>query len=113
MKLIKIILIILGIFLCNACAKNYQFNPPNSKIGKECVSSCAAQEASCQEQNDSQKAACQNWAKDDYDACVRMFPLNHANQCRQRNCEPISYFSCSENYRHCYQECGGKVSEIK
>lgn len=121
-KLFRIILVLFCTCLLNSCTTNYHFIPPTSESGKICISKCEIKATKCKKNSSSTDRVCKEQANQDYNFCSTLGnPKDNAGdnptRCNQRylqnTCTPISYFSCSEDYQHCYQKCGGKVEEIK
>ncbi len=89
------LLIISTLLLLSACAslqqKSYTFTPPTSETGKVCVTQCQQSRTLCRLQFKRYVAA-QQAAKQSVD--------NAANTCQQ-------------DYRSCYQLCGGTIGVDK
>lgn len=120
----KLFRIVLPICVCllTSCTTNYRFIPPTSESGKLCISKCEIQSTKCKKDISNSDSGCKEQAKQDYDSCSSSGnPADNKGdnptRCNQRYlqnlCTPISYLSCSEDYRNCYQQCGGKEEEIK
>lgn len=121
-KLFRIILAIFCSCILNSCTTSYHFIPPASESGKIFVSKCEIQVTLCKNRLSKEHRVCKEEMKQDDEFCRTLGnpgdnkgdnPSRCTQRYLQKSCAPISNFSCSENYRQCYQECGGKVAEIK
>lgn len=112
---------LLGLVLAGCSFVRYEYHPPASEAGRQCIVQCAAVREMCisnennRAQND--RIACEQrnrWNyqqcmrraddKDDAKACARAQPTCWAN---------ANTFRCEENYRSCYVNCGGKINIIE
>ncbi len=106
--------------LLMGCGPTYQYRytPPSSPEGRVCVSQCLNSQQQCWNYNQQMYWQCENnrtWAMQNYYQC-----RNHAPDQRARNscwypqgCYVPSSYYCDENYRGCYQACGGLVDAFR
>lgn len=95
----------------------YVFTPPTTAEGRVCASQCLNAQQQCRFFENSQYQNCQsrwNYEVQLYNQCRN----NASNKQSQRNClyPPACYYpssyACDEQYRSCYQLCGGQVQAI-
>jgi hypothetical protein len=122
--------------LLSACTTTeYVYTPPATPEGKACVERCQASQASCrrdqdaraerirlqcQAEADRREAACRIQAPIEYAACLK-FAKNDEERaacqlqdCAQAACQAVSsYALCDNDFRFCYQNCGGTIDLIE
>ena len=102
--------------LLGGCGPQYRyvFTPPPSYEGNICINECMNSQQQCVTLTQSSYYQCLN---------NRNYAMQNYNQCRQnaddkqdRNrcwmppgCYAPSTYYCEENFRGCYQACGGRV----
>ncbi len=119
----KLHVIALLLVLSGCLGNNYKFIPPQSFEGKRCVNDCLNMKQSCKNNCRSQKNMCsltKNVTKitnhsirknslHNHDVFSNDFSDFGANGCNNYSC--IS--ECEDDYRACYENCGGDVILIK
>jgi hypothetical protein len=96
----------------------YVFTPPASAEGRVCASQCLNGQQQCRMFLSSQYQACQsrwNYEVQLYNQCRANAPDKHSrSRCGYPPaCYYPSTYSCDEQYRACYQLCGGQVQAIE
>jgi len=99
----------------------YEYYPPASDSGRQCVVQCAAVREMCvsnenyRAQND--RAACEQRNNWNYQQCMRRADTkDEAKSCSrtQQMCwSNANTYRCEENYRSCYVNCGGRIEAIE
>lgn len=107
--------------LCACTFVHYEYYPPASDAGRQCVVQCAGVREMCignenqRAQND--RYACEQRNHWNYQNCMRRADdKNDAKACSrsQMSCwANANTFRCDENYRGCYVSCGGRVDVIR
>ena len=122
----QIIAVICSAFLFSACgpiySNYYEYTPPRSDSGKQCITTCRLVREECRSRERRSYDSCQYrsqrirrdcearkhlvWDEKDRDwRCV-------ANcHCPSNYCSSPDFDSCEEDYRECYQDCGGLVAQ--
>ncbi len=115
------------IFMLAGCGARYQmvytFFPPHSGGGQACVKQCERSKANCHALCEANDTDCEINAKDqaqrEYERYVKQKKIEGAEimrdlksfydplQCSKTSCD------CEEDFRACYQMCGGKVKHEK
>ncbi len=102
-------------------AKNTSYIAPNTPGGRMCANQCLEAKGYCRETCNLEERSCLNLTQaqaiQDYDKYAREQFFSHQPADLQprdfeRNdkCSPNScYDDCEDNYKSCYQTCGGKV----
>jgi hypothetical protein len=113
--------IVVAALLFAACdpiyTTDYRYTPPTDKAGKQCLAQCGAARSFCRSaasqeaQND--RLQCDLAARDDYEHCLQS-AHGDSSKCYRRSCTANPYYgTCESDYRECYQNCGGQVTEVK
>jgi len=96
-----------------ACGPIYQtqyaFTPPPTPEGRVCIMQCEQLRFQCRQNEDLKVQNCENqnrWARAEYERCKR----SGRKDCHDGTIWCSSdYDRCDEQYRFCYQSCGGQV----
>lgn len=108
----KVALSSVAILLCGCgpmYETQYNYAPPKSAVGVMCVSTCEANRGNCRQMQDMQKQNCEYRADQEYHWCVKHSDDKHKDQCYRTSCN-ADYAVCDDQYRGCYQACGGTVT---
>lgn len=124
-KTIKKLSCILLLATLSGCLGNtYKFIPPHSAEGKRCVNECIVMKQSCKNNCSSNKHMCsltKNVTKLTNHSIKKDSLHRHSahghdfdhdfgfNNCNTYSCT----HECEEDYRACYENCGGNVISIK
>lgn len=84
----------------------YNYQPPKSQVGVMCVATCEANRGTCRQMQDIQKENCEERADRDYHWCLKH---KDPKDCYRQSCFS-DYTVCDDQYRSCYQGCGGKIT---
>lgn len=115
------------LLLLASCVSKYKsvvaYHPPSSKNGQSCVQKCKVTRTNCQSVCHAGETNCDDvaWlrAEDDYDNYLKkqnvegkpvyrdLSSFYNPLQCDKSACQ------CEEDFRVCYQMCGGKTSTMK
>ncbi|AHF04986.1 membrane protein [Marichromatium purpuratum 984] len=98
----------------------YSYVPPADRAGKQCLNQCLNMRAMCRSQAESRaanaRADCERNAMINYTACM----ATAKSDSERSKCSATSYCSqdadtrqCEEEYRLCYENCGGTVSSYQ
>jgi hypothetical protein len=122
--------------MLSACTTTeYVFTPPETAEGKACVERCQASQSSCRRDQDARaeriRARCEAESARREEACVIQAPIEYAaclkfaktdeeraacalEDCTQPACHATpSYALCENDFRFCYQNCGGRIDLIE
>ncbi|MBS0359447.1 MAG: hypothetical protein JSS53_09275 [Proteobacteria bacterium] len=118
-------LVLLSLLALTACSttpkKSYSFEPPKSPQGQACVMQCQETKNVCDQFCDAEQQNCQTRAKDqakfDYEQYVAARTREGKPADRQvtdfylpNTCAADFTCQCEDDFRACFQMCGGKVS---
>jgi hypothetical protein len=115
-------LLVFAVFLSmwiGGCAPpiQYVYTPPTTPEGRNCITQCLNNQQQCRFFKQSQYQECQN--RYNYEMQMYNNCRSHAHdKHEQRNClyPPACYspsnYDCDEQFRSCYQICGGQVQAI-
>ncbi|MBU1231606.1 MAG: hypothetical protein KKC77_01880 [Proteobacteria bacterium] len=104
--------LLLFLFGCGPVYKTeYTYRPPQSPQGQTCIMQCEKIKRHCYTNEEFRVRACEDEnmiARLEYDRCISM----NYERCWDRSayCNSANYEYCDEEYRICYQNCGGLVS---
>lgn len=89
----------------------YSYRPPASPQGQICIMQCDNIKRQCYTHEDFRVRACEDEnriARLEYERCASM----GYDRCWDRSafCNSGNYWYCDEEYRICYQNCGGFIS---
>ena len=125
-RIVQCVCILVGITLLSACGPiyntSYQYHPPTSLQGRQCIVQCSRTKEACQHHCNSDVNQCRSLAMQqanfDYNAYVnarnvRREPVErdlnsfyNPSQCNTScNCEP--------EFNNCYTLCGGHIETIR
>jgi len=96
-------------------AIRYVYTPPVSPEGKFCASQCLNTQQQCQMYLNTQYRECQyryNYEIQLYNQCRRNSGDNKSYCPYPPACYYPSTYQCDEQFRACYQICGGQVQAI-
>jgi hypothetical protein len=124
-----------ALLLSGCTTTEYVFTPPATAEGKACVERCQASQASCRRDQDARaerirvqcqgeadrrETACQIQAPIEYAACLKFAKTDEQRaacqlqDCTQPACQATSnYALCDNDFRFCYQNCGGTIDLIE
>lgn len=131
-RLLTILLFTLGLAACGPVMETrYDFTPPPTKSGMQCVQNCQADQSMCQSHArdakmecranaDRQSEAAYRKAKDDYIVALKLYAKDPAKFPEPK--EPYKYSpsyyqcdnmgsECTGQYNMCYRSCGGQIAE--
>ncbi|MFH2122059.1 MAG: hypothetical protein ABIJ50_01040 [Pseudomonadota bacterium] len=89
---------------------HYAFTPPPTPEGRMCIMQCEQLRYQCRRNEDMNKQNCENqnrWARMEYERCKKS---GYQDCYDGRVWCPTDYEHCDEEYRWCYQSCGGQVA---
>ena len=117
--------------LLAGCAKEYAYIPPADAEGKACVARCQSAQAECRAAQDRRAEAaakqceaeaarkqgvCEVQAPIEYAACLKFAKNDEERKacmlddCERESCgRSASYGLCADDYRTCFQSCGGRI----
>ena len=107
--------------LAGACT-SYQYVPPASEAGRQCVATCDTNRQICvagkEQAAASQNQACETRRAVQLASCLATaLTLEARNYCNKvaPRCSGnyASTSSCDDGYRACYVQCGGRVIEVE
>ena len=133
MKKTAIVAAAFGLAACSTT--EYVYTPPQTPEGRACVTECQAQQTACRRDQDARaergrqrceaeaqrrETECRVQAPIEYAACLK-FAKNDEERaacvladCTQSSCESApNYGLCDNDFRVCFQTCGGKVDLIE
>ena len=126
-KMIRCALLLLcGVLFLSACGPMYQtsytYTPPVSMRGKMCVMQCQKQKSLCERLAQSNQTNCKLRARDDARFKYESYVSRQRSKGRKVKKTLEDFYSpwacrssarssgCTNDYRACYQLCGGKIS---
>ncbi len=131
-KLIATMALALGLVACGPVMETrYDFTPPTSKAGMQCVQNCQADQSMCQSHARDAKSDCRaeadrnadqayQKAKNDYIVALKLYakdPTKFPEPKEPYRSSP-SYYQCDNlgsecagQYNVCYRSCGGGIAE--
>ncbi len=120
--LVRCLLTVLLTVALSACTfVRYEYHPPASEAGRQCVVQCSGVREMCignenqRAQND--RIACEQRNHWNYQNCMRRADdKDDAKACSraQTSCwANANTYRCDEGYRSCYVSCGGRVDAIE
>ena len=103
---LKLSILIILAYLSMGCSPvyntEYSLTPPSSSEGQKCVRNCQRDRSSCQQNVDARLDSCQRKIEQQCEGRQDCDKLSHS-------CGVVDYEPCEEQYRSCYQSCGGTV----
>lgn len=97
---------------------NYQFTPPKSESGRNCIVHCDSSKNTCEQLEQMKYELCEQRAEQEYYNCQRWEAAAdrqsgtkrkwYEGSCYRDSCSS-NIEGCAINYRICYQNCGGQV----
>lgn len=133
-KLFAVLFVFFGLSACGPMMETrYDFKPPVTKSGMQCVQNCQSDQSSCLERGQHQKAMCRKdvdrrierdyqKAKDDYIVALKLYakdPARFSEPVEPRRgyanygqCDSLGS-ECVPQYQMCYRSCGGQISEYQ
>ena len=110
------------LLMLSACETvRYEYTPPATSDGKQCVVQCASVREMCRS-NENQRAAykqqsCEQRSDAAYYVC--MSTTTHNKELQAKCSEKRDYYSeyadiahCNDEYNQCFSTCGGTVQKI-
>ncbi|HEY4344589.1 MAG TPA: hypothetical protein VGN05_09610 [Parvibaculum sp.] len=133
-KILGVFAVFLGLAACGPFMETrYDFKPPATKSGMQCVSNCQSDQSQCLEHGRRQKEMCRKdadrqierdyqKAKDNYIVALKLFAKDPSKFPEPK--EPSrgypSYYQCDQmgsecvpQYQMCYRSCGGEIREYQ
>lgn len=124
LKLCRVVVAIVSMMLLAGCAPRYKtvytFKPPAEARAKMCIAQCQQSRSLCRRLCKADKHACQRSARAKARHDYQRYALHQqhsqlpvtktvddfydTHSCEQQVCD------CGEDYRTCYQLCGGEVN---
>lgn len=102
--------------LLSACASTrYEFVPPQSDMGKQCITQCAGVREQCRgnemQRAMREKSMCERRAESDYRACLDdKSGKADERKCYRQVCNANqNQWHCENEYRQCFTNCGGRI----
>lgn len=91
----------------------YQYQPPRNPIGQVCIAQCSQTKSYCEDAAINRYDRCQRNAEFEKQLCdERNLHLKKENRIscwdNRFQCH-YSSMNCADNYRICYQNCGGHI----
>mgnify|MGYP000884198225 CR=1 FL=1 len=108
-----------ALLVLSGCMTQYTYTPPTSPQGQRCVAQCSQQQQECKARENDRVAyeqpRCEHDADIEYTAClVYSKGDKDKNACTRKSCYMSpSYYGCEEDFRQCFQVCGGTVGVMK
>lgn len=98
----------------------YDYTPPKSATGKQCITTCRLVLETCKGNVNNSYQACLTRSSNEQRACEsnRRYEWNKKSKdyecvyncyCSGEYCPDPDFSECEEDYRICYQDCGGRV----
>lgn len=105
--------------LLGACVTQYSYTPPSTPEGQRCVTQCTNQQHACKTREDErvavEKPQCERDADVEYIACLKYAKSDKDREgCYRSSCYVTpNYYACENDFRQCFQVCGGTVGLMK
>lgn len=91
----------------------YSFTPPSTPQGQSCLFHCSQLQDQCEQLEDHRQELCEERARYERERCERDLRRDGKKvkwyDCGTESCTS-DYDRCAQQYRSCYESCGGKVS---
>lgn len=133
-KILSVFTVFLGLAACGPMMETrYDFKPPTTKSGMQCVQTCQADQSQCLEHARHEKETCRRdidrkieheyrKAKDDYIVALKLYAKDPSKFAEPK--EPSrgypNYYQCDQagsqcvpQYQMCYRSCGGEIREYQ
>ena len=104
----------------SVCREQAGYDAATAK--KQCDRASAHEYAQCEAKAEDDFELCEKNAESDYYGCLK-YSANRAScvkavcvkdMCRKSSCyKNVDYSFCEKDFRACYQQCGGKIEELK
>ena len=87
---------------------SFEYHPIASATGRRCVGLCQDDQGKCRQREDRRYEDCENG------------PMDSSYECFGQTCQMVmippscrapDYKTCEDDYRECYLDCGGKVTQ--
>ncbi len=93
----------------------YDFTPPSSRAGEDCIEDCKMTQFSCEETERDRSRYCEDRERDRMDRCNERIQAEKNRPAKWDECGKIESCTedmkrCESRYRLCYQACGGTVT---
>ena len=105
--------------LVMACETQYTYTPPSSPQGQQCVARCSHLQQDCKAREDrrvaEERPRCEREADIEYIACLKYAKTDKDKEaCSRSSCYiSPSYYQCDNDFRQCFQVCGGIIGIMK
>lgn len=108
------------LLLAGCQTTRYEMQPPPGNAGRACITNCSGIREVCRgneiNRARGERDACEHRAEHTLHACMASAESKEKRQeCEKKkpSCWAYeNYDRCEENYRGCYQQCGGTVIKI-
>lgn len=120
---LKLFFLFLFVAMVSGCESvDYDYLPPASEQGKQCVVQCASVREECRRNENErvqfEKRACERRVESDFRACLSA--ANNKDQekkCRERrdrvSCSVSDNLGrCDDEYKLCFSHCGGVINKV-
>lgn len=108
---VELVLAAMGLLMAGCgpiYSTQYVFDPPTSPQGQSCIFQCENSKMQCEQLQDLRTENCEERSEAEYYRCKN----RDEKHCYRQYCS-TDYTRCEENYRRCYQSCGGSVRAEK
>lgn len=133
-KILGVLAVFLGLSACGPMMETrYDFKPPASKAGMQCVSNCQSDQSQCLEHGRREKETCRRdvdrkvareyeKAKDKYIVALKLYSKEPGKYPEPKEPERgyPNYYQCDQmgsecvpQYQMCYRSCGGQIEEYQ
>lgn len=106
-----IFLLLCGLSGCGPIYETrYNLTPPKGQLGQVCINQCDQIRLQCMQNQDQRNQNCETQnrlARLEYEQCKN----NRYSDCYDSStwCDSVDHEMCEEQFRFCYQNCGGIV----
>ncbi len=108
------------LLLLSACGPQfktrYTYTPPHSEDGAGCVNNCETIKRLCIERENSNQRECEQRSQDEVHDCESHTRWSEGREPKWYECSgevcTSTLEGCDEEYRACYENCGGTVKAI-
>ncbi len=108
-----------SVLILSGCVTQYSYTPPTTPQGQQCVAKCERQQQACKIREDErvaiEKPQCERDADVEYIACLKYAKTEKdKDACYRSSCYVSpNYYACDNDFRQCFQVCGGTVGVLK
>lgn len=132
-KILSVFAVFLGLAACGPMMETrYDFKPPTSKSGMQCVQNCQADQSQCLEHGRREKETCRKdaerkvdrdyqKAQGEYIAALKYYAKTPGTpEPKEPERGYPNYYQCDQlgsecvpQYQMCYRSCGGQINEYQ